>query len=146
MALEVDFGHSFTEWPASPQNKQSPCLRRRWHSSRRSFPSLSSLDKMESGVGEEFPFMLLLVLPLLPEEPKVDAEDEEPLDFSSLGLLDKEEELLVVELDDLEEEFWFPEFELEALEECEISFLHSQYLWSIFWERVQSSVILSGLP
>ena len=103
---------------------------------------------MELGVEEELPFLLLLLLllPPLPEEPEVDAEEEEPLDFLSLGLLDEDKELLVLEPDDLEEEFWFPEFEPEALEACESSSLRSQYLWSIFWERVWSSMILSGLP
>ena len=111
---------------------------------------MPSLDEMESGVEEELPFLLLLLLllllPPLPEEPEVDTEEEEPLDLSSLGLLDEDEELLVLELDDLEEEFWFPEFELEALEAHKISSLCSQYLWSIFWDRVQRSMILSGLP
>ena len=69
-------------------------------------PSLPSLDKMESEVEGELPLLLLLLLllllPPLPEELKVNVEDEEPLDFSSLGLLD---ELLVLEPDDLEEEF-----------------------------------------
>ena len=119
VALEVDFGHSFAEWPASLQNKHSPCLRRHWCSSGRSLPSLPSLDEMESGVEEELPFLLLLLLSLLPpllEEPEVDAEEEEPLDFLSLGLLDEDEELLALELDDLEEEFWFLKFELEAFE------------------------------
>ena len=72
---------------------------------------MPSLDKMELGVGEELPFLLLLLLlllPPLPEEPEVDMEEEEPLDFSSLGLLDEDKELLVLEPDDLEEEFWFP--------------------------------------
>ena len=66
---------------------------------------MSHLNKMESEVEEELPLLLLLLLlllPLLPEEPEVNAEDEEPLDFSFLGLLD---ESLVLELDDLEEEF-----------------------------------------
>ena len=149
-ALEVDFGHSFAECPASPQNKHSPCLRRHWRSSGRSLPSLPSLDEMESGVEEELPLLLLLLLllllPLLLEELEVDVEEEEPLDFLSLGLLDEDEELLVLEPDDLEEEFWFPEFELEALEARESSSLRSQYLWSIFWDRVRRSTILSGLP
>ena len=108
---------------------------------------MPSLDEMESGVEEELPFLLLLLLlPPLPEEPEVDAEEEEPLDFSSLGLLDEDEELLALEPDDLEEEFWFPEVEPEALEAREISSLRSQYLWSIFWERERRSAILSGLP
>ena len=110
---------------------------------------MPSLDEMESGVEEELPFLLLLLLlllPPLPEEPEVDAEEEEPLDFLSLGLLDEDEELLVLEPEDLEEEFWFLEFELEALEAHKISSLHSQYLWSIFWDRVQRSTILLGLP
>ena len=102
---------------------------------------------MESGVEEELPLLLLLLLlPPLPEEPEVDAEEEEPLDFSSLGLLDEDKELLVLEPDDLEEEFWFPKFEPEALEACKISSLCSQYPWSIFWDRVRRSTILSGLP
>ena len=62
---------------------------------------MPSLDEMESGVEEELPFSLLL-LPLLPEELEVDTEDEEPLDFSSLGLLHEDEELLVLGPDDLE--------------------------------------------
>ena len=69
---------------------------------------MPSLDKMELGVGEELPLLLLLLLlllPPLPEELEVDMEKEEPLDFSSLGLLDKDKELLVLEPDDLEEEF-----------------------------------------
>ena len=89
---------------------------------------MPSLDEMESGVEEELPLLLLLLPPLL-EEPEVDAEEEEPLDFSSLGLLDKDEELLALKPGDLEEEFWFPEFELEALEAPEILSLCSQYLW-----------------
>ena len=44
---------------------------------------------MESGV-EELPFLLLLLLPLLPEGPEVDVE-EELLDLLSLGLLDIDE-------------------------------------------------------
>ena len=65
---------------------------------------------MELGVEEKLPFLLLLLLlllllPPLPEEPEADSEEEEPLDFSSLGLLDEVKELLVLELDDLEEEF-----------------------------------------
>ena len=60
---------------------------------------------MGSGVEEGLPFLLLLSLPLLQEEPEVDMKDEEPLDFSSLGLLDEDKELLVLEPDDLEEEF-----------------------------------------
>ena len=71
-------------------------------------PSLPSLDKMESGVEEELPLLLLLLLlllPPLPEELEVNAEEEEPLDFSSLGLLDEDKELLVLGPDDLEEEF-----------------------------------------
>ena len=35
----------------------------------------------------------------------LNAEKEEPLDFSSLGLLGEDKELLVLELDDLKEEF-----------------------------------------
>ena len=110
---------------------------------------MPSLDKMESGVEEELPFLLLLLLlllPPLPEEPEVGVEEEEPLDFSSLGLLDEDEGLLALEPDDLEEEFWFPEFEPEALEAHKISSLRSQYLWSTFWDRVRRSTILSGLP
>ena len=110
---------------------------------------MPSLDKMESGVEEELPFLLLLLLlllPPLPEELEVDAEEEEPLDFSSLGLLDEDEELLALEPDDLEEEFWFLEFKPEVLEAREISSLRSQYLWSIFWDRVRRSSILLGLP
>ena len=104
---------------------------------------------MELGVEEKLPFLLLLLLlllPPLPEEPEVDVEEEEPLNFLSLGLLDEAEELLALEPDDLEEEFWFPEFEPEALEVRKISSLRSQYLWLIFWDRVQRSAILSGLP
>ena len=66
---------------------------------------MPTLDEMGLGVGEELPLLLLLLLPPLPEEPEVDAEKEEPLDFSSLGLLDEDKELLVLEPDDLEEEF-----------------------------------------
>ena len=92
---------------------------------------------MESEVEGELPLLLLLLLlPPLLEELKVNMEDEEPLDFSSLGLLD---ELLVLEPDDLEEEFWFPKFEPKTLEVHKISSLHSQYLWLIFWERAQRS-------
>ena len=70
-------------------------------------PSLPNLDEMESGV-EELPFLLLLLLPLLLEGPEVDVEEEEPLDLSSLGLLDNDELLLVLEPEDFEEElFWF---------------------------------------
>ena len=62
---------------------------------------------MESGV-EELPFLLLLLLPLLLEGPEVDVEEEEPLNLSSLGLLDNDELLLVLELEDFKEElFWF---------------------------------------
>ena len=107
---------------------------------------MPNLDEMESGVGE-LPFLLLLLLPPLPEGPEVDAEEEEPLGLSSLGLLDNDELWLVLELEDFKEElFWFPEFEPKGLEAPEISFLCSQYLWSICWERAQRSMILSTLP
>ena len=44
-------------------------------------PSLPSLDEMESGVGEELPFLLLLLLlPLLLEEPEV-GRKKNPLTF-----------------------------------------------------------------
>ena len=66
---------------------------------------MPNLDEMESGV-EELPFVLLLLLPLLPEGLEVDAEEEEPLDLSSLGLLDDNQLLLVLEPEDFEEE-WF---------------------------------------
>ena len=105
---------------------------------------MPNLNEIESGV-EELPFLLLLLFPLLPEEPEVDVEEEEPLDLSSLGLLDNDE--LVLEPEDFEEGlFWFPEFEPEGLEAHEISSLHSQYLWSICWESMQRSAMLSGLP
>ena len=61
---------------------------------------------MESGVEEEL-LLPFLLLPPLPEEPKVDAEEEEPLDLLSLGLLellDDDEELLLEEPEGLEEE------------------------------------------
>ena len=104
---------------------------------------MPNLDEIESGV-EELPFLLLLLFPPLPEEPEVNAE-EEPLDLSSLGLLDNDE--LVLEPEDFEEElFWFPEFEPEGLEACEISSLCSQYLWSICWESAWRSAMLSSLP
>ena len=68
---------------------------------------MPNLDEMESGV-EELPFLLLLLLPLLPEGLEVDAEEGEPLDLLSLGLLDDDELLLVLELEDFKEElFWF---------------------------------------
>ena len=107
---------------------------------------MPNLDEMESGV-EELPFLLLLLLPLLPEGLEVDAEEGEPLDLLSLGLLDDDELLLVLELEDFKEElFWFPEFEPKGLEACTISSLHFQYLWSICWERVWRSAILPSLP
>ena len=68
-------------------------------------PSLPSLDEMELRVEEKLPFLLLLLLPPLLEELEVDTEDAKPLDLSSLGLLDEDEELLALEPDDLEEEF-----------------------------------------
>ena len=63
---------------------------------------MSNLDEIESGV-EELPFLLLLLFPPLPKEPEVDAEEEEkePLDLSSLGLLDNDE--LVLEPEDFKE-------------------------------------------
>ena len=104
---------------------------------------MPNLDEMESGV-EELPFLLLLLFPLLPEEPEVDVE-KEPLDLSSLGLLDGDE--LVLEPEDFEEElFWFPEFEPKGLEVHKISSLCSQYLWSICWESMWRSAMLFGLP
>ena len=104
---------------------------------------MPNLDEIESGV-EELPFLLLLLFPPLPEEPEVDVE-EEPLDLSSLGLLDNDE--LGLELEDFEEGlFWLPEFEPEGLEVHEISSLRSQYLWSICWESAWRSVMLSSLP
>ena len=107
---------------------------------------MPNLDEMESGV-EELPFVLLLLLPLLPEGLEVDVEEEEPLDLSSLGLLDDNQLLLVLEPEDFEEElFWFPEFKPEGLEACKISSLCSQYLWLICWERAWRSAILSSLP
>ena len=139
MKSELDITMSIS----NTQNRQSPCLRYRWRFSGRSLPSLPNLDEIESGV-EELPFLLLLLFPPLLEEPEVDAE-EEPLDLSSLGLLDDDE--LVLELEDFKEElFWFPEFEPEGLEVCEISSLCPQYLWSICWESVWRSMMLSGLP
>ena len=104
---------------------------------------MPNLDEIESGV-EELPFLLLLLFPPLPEEPEVDVE-EEPLDLSSLGLLDDGE--LVLELEDFEEGlFWFLEFEPEGLEVREISSLRSQYLGLICWESARRSAMLSGLP
>ena len=106
---------------------------------------MPNLNEIESGVGE-LPFLLLLLLPLLPEGPEVDVE-EELLDLLSLGLLDIDELWLVLEPENFKEElFWFLEFETKGLETHKISFLCSQYLWSICWERAQRSVILSTLP
>ena len=106
---------------------------------------MPNLDEIEPGV-EELPFLLLLLFPPLLEEPEVDVEEEEePLDLSSLGLLDDDE--LVLKPEDFEEGlFCFPEFKSKGLEVCEISSLRSQYLWSICWESVRRSVMLSGLP
>ena len=66
---------------------------------------MPNLDEMESGV-EELPFILLLLLPLLPEGLEVDVEEEEPLDLSFLGLLDDNQLLLVLEPEDFEEELF----------------------------------------
>ena len=106
---------------------------------------MPNLDEIESGV-EELPFLLLLLFPPLLEEPEVDVEEEEePLDLLSLGLLDDDE--LVLELEDFEEGlFCFLEFKPKGLEVCEISSLCFQYLWSIYWESVWRSAMLSSLP
>ena len=106
---------------------------------------MPNLNELDSGV-EELPFLLLLLLPLLLEESEVDVEDEEPLDLLSLGLLDKDELLLVLEPEDFKEElFWFLEFKPKHLEACKISSLCSQYLWLICWNRAQRFMMLSGL-
>ena len=55
---------------------------------------------------KELPFLLLLLLPPLLEGPEVDVEEEEPLDLLSLGLLDDDELLLVLELENFEEELF----------------------------------------
>ena len=66
---------------------------------------MPNLDEIESGV-KELPFLLLLLLPPLLEGPEVDVEEKKPLDLLSLGLLDDDELLLVLELEDFEEELF----------------------------------------